>query len=190
MYREQIEQFATAFSHPSWGISHCRRVYGLAKRIGRTEGFELDDDILHAVAYLHDAGAFEEWKVECSARAAEHLLPAAGFPAEKTDAVLEIIRAHSFDRPPADRPEARAFRDADILDFMGSVGVTRLLSIVGLEDWTPDVQSAVEVIEQFADELPNKLDLPTSHEIAATRGAEMRLYLHGLREETAVLAAL
>lgn len=196
MYRERIERFAEAFAHPSWGVSHCKRVYALASQIAAAEGLPVDDDVLHAVAYLHDAGAFEAWRIEgcaqaeCSARAAEEVLPELGFPAEKLETVARIIRAHSFETPPDPSTEGRAFHDADILDFMGSVGVTRLLSIVGLEDWTPDVGSAVNVIAEFADTLPAKLVLPAAEDVAALRGAEMRVYLHGLREETAVLAAL
>jgi hypothetical protein len=33
------------------------------------------------------------------------------------------------------------FHDADTLDFMGAIGVTRLLSIVGLDDWTPGLET-------------------------------------------------
>jgi len=196
MYRDRIERFAEGFAHPSWGVSHCKRVYEVASTLAREEGLVVDDDVLHAVAYLHDAGAFDAWKVdgcdqaECSARAAEAVLPELDFPAAKTPIVAEVIRGHSFEFAPGPRPEARVFHDADILDFMGSVGVTRLLSIVGIEDWTPDVQTAVGVIAQFADELPPKLVLPAAEQLAATRGAEMRLYLYGLRQETAVLAAL
>lgn len=191
-WREELTAWAEeSFRHPAWGVSHCRRVYRLSLSLADAEGIELDDDIAFAVAYLHDAGAFLPWgtggaeQQQGSARAAEEMLPKVGFPDERRDLVIEIIREHGFDKDPGPRPEAQTFHDADVLDFLGAVGVMRLLSIVGLEDWTPDPRSALDVAESFAKDLPAKLVLEPARALAERRSAEMADYLARLRDETA-----
>lgn len=190
-WREQLTGWAEAsLRHPAWGVSHCRRVYRLSLSLMEAEGIQADDDVAFAVAYLHDAGAFKPWgtggaeQQKGSARAAEEILPN-GFPQQRRDLVIEIIREHGFDKDPGSRPEAQAFHDADVLDFLGAVGIMRLLAIVGIEDWTPDVRSALDVAESFARDLPAKLILEPARELAERRSAEMTDYLARLRDETA-----
>jgi hypothetical protein len=73
---------------------------------------------------------------------------------------------------------------------MGYIGVTRILSIVGKEGWTPDVRSAVALLQRFTQQMPPLLVTPTAQRIGAVRLAEMRVYLDGLLGETANLDLL
>jgi uncharacterized protein len=194
MWRDEIEDFARGLVHPAWGLSHCERTYHMTMRLAQAERVHVREPVVFAVAHLHDAGAFDpfceggEPQYECSARTAEEVLRATHFPDESAFVVVDVIRAHDFERPPLPLPESRCFHDADILDFMGAVGVTRLLSIVGLEDWTPDVRSAVEIIREFSRTLPGKLVTPSARGIAEERRLEMVAYLDSLDAETAELA--
>lgn len=196
MWRDELERFVERFPHPAWGPSHCRRVHALSRSLMEAEGVTGHDEVLLAVAYLHDLGAFEPYgtggaeQAEHSARAAEEVLPSIGFPEERRGLVVEIVRGHGFDRDPGPRAEAQAFHDADILDFMGAVGVTRLLSIVGVEDWVPTSLEAVRIAEEFARTLPDRLVLDSASRLAERRRGETVDFLAYLREETAGFADL
>ena len=196
MWREDLVATVERLKHFSWGPSHCRRVYSMATDLARKEGDPYDDDVLYAVSWLHDVGTFPEHVIEgesgpeCSARAAERILPEIGFPEGKIGNVTRIIRAHNFDDPPLPMVESRVFHDADILDFLGAIGVTRLLAIVGLEDWTPDTRSAVDTMREFAEDLPRKLVVAEARHLAHHRKAETQAFLAALDEETGQLVAL
>lgn len=194
MWREGIAEFARGLVHPAWGTAHCERTYRMTMDLAERDGAAVREAVVYAVSYLHDVGAFETWCVEgesqpeCSARAAEQLLRWVDFPPVDRPDVLAIIRAHDFERPPLQLAESRYFHDADMLDFMGAVGVTRLLSIVGLEVWVPDVRAAVEQIRSFCEVLPGKLVTPAATGVARERRREMQAYLASLDAETAQLA--
>jgi uncharacterized protein len=164
--------------------------------LAEREGVEVREPLAYAVAYLHDSGAFAPWRIdglaqyECSAKCAENVLGMVGYPSSMGSDVVDIIRAHDFVRQPIPRAESRCFHDADILDFMGAVGVTRLLSIVGIEDWTPDVKSALDVIREFSQTLPDKLVTEAARQVGAERQREMQEYLESLDAETVRFAAV
>ena len=162
----------------------------MAVQLARAEGADIDTDALFAAAYLHDMGAFEPYKqpdVDHAKRSSEEVEPvltSIGFPSGKIPAVREIVQGHMFYARPASRREAILFHDADTLDFMGAVGIARLLSIVGLDDWTPDLRTAINLIEQFSRDLPAKLFTPSSRRIGEIRKTEMLAFLMALAQET------
>jgi uncharacterized protein len=196
MWRQQITSFLRGLEHPAWGLSHCERTYHETLSLAATEGLEVREPVVFAVCYLHDIGAFARFArrgmtaPQSSAAAAAEILVQSDFPREaRTDAVA-IIASHDFERPPLELPEARCFHDADMLDFLGAVGIARLLSIVGLEDWTPDAPTAVEVARDFAERLPGKLVTSAGRAVAVERTLETRTWLAWLDAETADLAEL
>jgi len=80
--------------------------------------------------------------------------------------------------------ESKIFHDADTLDFLGIIGITRILSIVGKEDWTPNLKSAVDLIEKFSKDLPQNLYTDPAKEMGKSRQKEMLEYLDKLGNET------
>jgi uncharacterized protein len=146
--------------------------------------------------WLHDVGTFERFACdadsppECAAQAAEQLLPTTGFPAEKIERVSAIVREHSFAGESRPTPEARVLRDADMLEFLGSVGLMRLLSLVWLEDWVPEPRAAIDLALQFADELPPRMFHETSRVMAEVRAEETLHYVEELSAATGSLAIL
>ena len=196
MWKEKLLSFVTQFEHPAWGISHFKRVYKLSLHLAESQNMKVDKDCLFAASYLHDLGAFEPYKKpgvdhsESSVQVVEEILISVGFPRDKIILVKEIIRGHMFYAQPTNQNEAILFHDADTLDFMGYIGVTRLLSIVGLDDWTPDLASAVKMIKRFSEELPDKLYTPKAMKIGKVRQDEMLEYLKGLSNETDGLKTL
>jgi uncharacterized protein len=196
MWKQGLLDWAERLEHPAWGRSHCQRVYQLSLELAVEQELIIEEEVLFAAAYLHDAGAFAPYKSEGvdhavrSAEVAEEILLSLGFPGEKAPLVEEVIRGHMFYAEPALPTEAVVFHDADVLDFMGAIGIARLLSIVGLDDWTPDLGAAAGLIERFSRELPGKLHTPRAREIGIARQQEMRVFLQILSQETHGLTVL
>lgn len=190
MWKNRLLASTEEFKHPAWGVSHSQRVYELSLQLAMEPGIDVDQDALFAAAYLHDMGAFEPYKrpgvdhAERSVQVIEEFLDSVGFPLDRTSLVKDIIRGHMFYANPAPQIEAVIFHDADVLDFMGAIGVARLLSIVGLDDWTPDLKSAIELIQRFSQELPEKLHTTQAQQMGKVRRAEMKAFLTSLSKET------
>jgi HD superfamily phosphodiesterase len=188
MWRHDLHAFIGEFSHPAWGTGHSRRVYEMAMRLAAEEAVQVDADCLYAAAFLHDLGALPPYAqegvdhVERSLQAAPAILSEVGFDDMRVERVLGCIAGHMFYSEPEDWPECVVFHDADTLDFMGSVGVMRILSIVGQDDWTPDLRSAIELIRRFRLQLPDSLVTRAAQFVAEARRAEMEAFLEGVSE--------
>lgn len=190
MWRDYILVFAEKFEHPAWGFNHSNRIYKMAMDIAEVEGLVIDEDIIFAAAYIHDMGAFEPYKkpdvdhAERSAQLTEETLNNLKFPAEKIKQVKDVIGYHMFYSEVGPSSEAVIFRDADILDFMGIIGITRILSIVGKDEWTPNLEIAVELIQKFSEELLEKLVTTEAYRIGTIRKSEMDDFLDRLSLQT------
>ncbi len=191
MWRNELIEFANKFEHPAWGFNHSTRVYEMSLLLGEKEGVNMDQDALFVAAYLHDMGAFTPYKKintdhsDTSAEKCEELLNSIGFPNEKVKLVQEIIKTHMYYAIPTNQIESLIFHDADTLDFMGIIGITRILSIIGIDDWTPDLNSAIKLIRNFQKTLPKKLITKTGKEMGQKRAKEMADFLILLSEQTA-----
>jgi uncharacterized protein len=190
MWKQRLAAFIGQHNHPSWGITHCERVYELAVKLAQQQDIEVDKDVLLAAAYLHDISELEPYKqagidsVKRSASFADEMMASANFPEEKRTHVKRIILEHTSY---ADKPtsvESTVFRDADILDFLGAIGVARMLAIVGIDDQTPNIKAAISLIQRFSKELPNRLITRPAKKIGKVRQAEMRSFLAALSGET------
>jgi uncharacterized protein len=196
MWRQKLATFIGQYAHPGRGISHSERVYELALKLAKQQETDVDQDALLAAAYIHDVGALQPYRedgvdhAEQSAAFAEEMLVSGSFPSNKIPLVKEIILGHMFY---ADRPtsiEAIVFRDANTLDFLGAIGVARMLAMVGLDDWTPNVKEAVSLLQRFSRELPDTLLTRPAKRIGKVRRAEMKSFLAALAEETDKLEML
>lgn len=195
-WQDTLHAFIGEFKHPAWGTGHSRRVYELSVRLAEQEGVAVDRDCLYAAAFLHDLGALEPYKraevdhTERSLEAAPTILGEIGFDPDRVERVLGCIRTHMFYEEPENWPEDIVFHDADTLDFMGSIGIARILSIVELDDWTPDIASAIELIRRFRNELPECLVTRGARFVAEARKAEMEAFLEGVSEASGGLRFL
>jgi uncharacterized protein len=115
-------------------FEHVLRVYHTAMKLGKEEGADLE--ILSAAALLHDSRGAEpggEGRAEhhiTSARFAEEVLQAEGWPVERIHAVQHAIRAHRY-RGKEDLPEtkeAKVLFDSDKLDVIGAIGAARTIA--------------------------------------------------------------
>ena len=188
LWKQRLYAFARdKLLHPAWGWSHSERNYILAQRIAAEEGLSVDPDILFAASFVHDIGAIGDFQKEGvdhavrSVELAEPLLRDAGFPQEKLAAVGEAVLGHMHDKVSGRRNESIVLHDADTLDFLGTVGVARRLSVTGS---APTYSGGVERIREFADKLPQRLVTRSGRRMAVARVAEMREFLDQLEAET------
>jgi uncharacterized protein len=136
---EEAERYY-AGADPVHDFRHVRRVLALAERIGRAEGADLE--VLRAAVLLHDvagavpaAGEGSERATHhtASARFAQEVLTAEGWPPERIEAVLHCIRAHRFRGNEAPHSlEAQILFDCDKLDVLGAIGVARAMAYAAL----------------------------------------------------------
>ncbi len=189
-WKQAVFTFATEkLQHSAWGVSHSERDYLVATRLAAESKLEIDSDVLFAAAFLHDVGAFEAWRkdgVDHTDRAAEvvpEILASAGFPAAKVAAVQEAVRNHMYYSQGAMRPEAIVLRDADTVDFLGAIGVARIVSLTTRHRWATDLDTALKTLDGFAKDLPGRVSTNAGRKIANERAAEMTALLATLRTE-------
>lgn len=190
MWKQKLLEISKKFEHPAWGFSHFTRVYKLSLELAKAQQANIDEEALYAAAYLHDIGAFESYRKEgkdhsdIAIENCEEILNSIEFPSGKIPLVKEIIKSHMFYANIGESIESIIFHDADTLDFMGTIGITRILSIVGIDDWTPDLQSAIKLIEKFNNELPHSLVTEKAKEIGHIRKKQMEAFLKSLANQT------
>jgi len=195
-WRVTVREFAAAhFKNPAWGYSHCLRDYALARDLAAADKVTLDDDVLYAAAFLHDIAAFAPWEdtkldhSDVGARAVDTVLKGSGFPMAKLDAVRGAIRTHMYYRDPVG-PEALYLHDADALDWLGAVGVARIMALVDPRGGNPDGPKAVAMLEDNLQKVPARVFSPAGRARVPERKAELDKFLADLRRETDDLRSL
>jgi hypothetical protein len=195
-WRASVRELALShFKNPAWGYSHCLRDYALAKELAAADHVALDDDVMYAAAYLHDMAAFPPWedvKVDHSdvgARLVDTVLKGSGFPMEKIDAVRGAIRTHMYYRDPIG-PEALYLHDADALDWLGAIGVARIIALVDPHGGNPDAPKAVAMLTDNLNKVPSRVLSPAGRARVPERKAELEKFLSDLKRETDDLRTL
>ena len=191
-FRPALRAYVAEQARPLHKFGHQPRLYALTRQIGA--GLAYDDDVVYAAAWLHDLGVFVghrpedpallvQWDhVAYTTEKAPALLQWMGFPSEKIEAVLEVIRTHQ----PHDEPktlEAILVRDADILEQLGAIGVLRTATKVGADTRFSTFSDARRSLEKALQELPSKIHLEPTRVLAEPRIALLRTFLEGLEME-------
>lgn len=190
-WKQKIYAYAEKnVKHSAWGLAHSERDYLVSISLAKQEGLEVDSDVIFAAAFLHDIGAIDPFAKKdiehsiLSARIAEPLLRSSGFPMQKWPKVKESILGHMYY---ADQPtdnEAIMLHDADTLDFLGTIGIARLISVTERDDWAPNLLGALKTLHQFEADLPKKLITTSAKKISAQRIIEMNTFFSSLHKET------
>jgi len=183
----------TKFKHPAWGWQHSERNYQIALRLAKGDQLKVDTDVLFAASFLHDMAAFPPYqkKGEHGVVAAEEsvaVLRAAGFPMEKIAAVQAAERGHMYYSDAGSRPEAIVLHDADSLDFLGTIGEARMISLTG--ESAASFRSGVTALRSFLHDIPPRLITKTAKSIGAQRADELKRELDELQSETFAGAAM
>jgi uncharacterized protein len=114
-----------------WAVAHAKRLLELIKQI--SDGLPYDADVMMLAAYLHDWGAFSPYyrkDVEHAIRShqvvEEDLLPNLALTADQRAILLEAIELHDYrDLRVPQSNEALLLREADMLEFLGTIGILR-----------------------------------------------------------------
>lgn len=191
-----VRQFAMEhFKQPAWGYSHSVRDYALARTLAAADHVLLDDDVLFAASFLHDIAAFKPWEDEkldhsdVGADVVPNILKDTGFPMAKIDAVRGAIRTHMYYRDPVG-PEARYLHDADALDWLGAIGVARVMALVDPNGGSPDGPAAVQMLEENLAKVPGRVISAAGRARVPKLQAELQKFLSDLRRETDNLSTL
>jgi uncharacterized protein len=184
-------------THPVWGYAHCLRVHALSERLAAAERLSYDVEILRIAALLHDVGLYKAYAfreapdhAKRSADVAERLLKDGDFPPQATRAVLDAIAHHPPGAPSAGSAEGALLKDAVALDYLGAIGLSRILAMVGMEEEIPDIPAALWHAESLRRRAPGLLVFESSKGIARERIIEMDDFLRNLRNATENLKLL
>jgi uncharacterized protein len=195
---EDIEALvARAGTHPIWGYAHCQRVFALAEKLAKAERLDHDLEILRLAALLHDIGLYKPYTVREGADhvrrsvvVAARLLRDGDFPPGATRVVLDAIEHHSPGAAPGRSVEAALLKDAVALDYLGAVGLSRVLAMVGLEEDVPDLAAAAQHARNLRHSVPDLLLYDAARRLAQGRVLEMDSFFANLENATANLKLL
>ena len=168
----------------SWAVAHAERLLALVEVIGAEVPH--DPEVLQIAAYVHDWGAFPAHRqpgVEHAERSREvvaaQLLPRLDLSVEQAGTLLEAIALHDYrDRREPGSGEALLLREADMLDFLGAIGIARDFAR-GPKDLPPSVRT----IQERHDTIRGRLTLPEARRIAVIRDAHAQAFLAALDED-------
>jgi uncharacterized protein len=168
-----------------WAVAHARRLLELIKLIGQDTPYDLD--ALTLAVYLHDWGAFPCYQVNGvehalrSRQVAEtEILPHMDLSLSAKQIVLEAVELHDYrDTRPTQSNEALLLREADMLEFLGVIGMAR-----DFARGPRDVEICHRRILARKANIREKFTLPRAQEIAAIRIEHMEQCLQWLDEES------
>jgi len=178
----------THFIHPAWGWQHSERNYQVGMQLAKGDGLNVDTDVLFAASFLHDMAAFPPYAKkgmehgDRAAQTSEAVLRDAGFPMQKFPAVQAAERGHMYYSNAGSDPASIVLHDADSLDFLGTIGAARMISLSG--EKRPDFRAAVSALREFVRQIPPRLITKTAQRIGAQRAAELTRLLDQLKRES------
>ncbi|WP_295530859.1 hypothetical protein [Novosphingobium sp. Chol11] len=94
-----------------------------------------------------------------------------------------------FDRKPVSA-EAVYLHDADGLDWLGAIGVYRLVAIVDAGGSQPDGATVVAMLRQRLTQVPAGIASPSGKRLLSAREAALKTFLDELSNQTEALKTL
>lgn len=168
-----------------WAASHAERLLELIQQIG--ENIPYDFQIMELAAYMHDWGAFPAYtqkNVEHAIRSRQvveaEILPRLDLTDAQKEILLETIELHDYrDMRPTRSNEALLLREADMLEFLGMIGMAR-----DFARGPRNVETCYKRILSRRDVIQDRFTLPCAQEIARLRLERMEMSLQWLLEES------
>jgi len=168
----------------SWAVNHAQRLLALIQDIGKDLAF--DGNILALAAYLHDWGAFplyQEKGVEHALRSRQvveiEILPYLNLSLPSMQILLEAIELHDYrDLRQPQSYEALLLREADMLEFLGVIGMAR-----DFARGPRNVETCYKRILERRAVIQGRFTLPRAQGIAQVRLEHMGQCLKWLEEE-------
>jgi HD superfamily phosphodiesterase len=168
-----------------WAVAHAKRLLELGRQI--SADLPYDGQILALAAYLHDWGAFPKYtqkNVEHAIRSRQvvekEIMPFLDLAPAQWDVLLETIELHDYrDIRPTKSNEALLLREADMLEFLGMMGMAR-----DFARGPKNVETCYKRILSRRREIEGRFTLPKAQEIVCIRLERMDRCLQWLLEES------
>jgi HD superfamily phosphodiesterase len=168
-----------------WAVAHAERLLRLIEHIGADIPY--DQDIMELAAYMHDWGAFPRYMekgVEHAIRSRQvvetELLPQLDLASAQKAILLESVELHDYrDMRPTQSNEALLLREADMLEFLGMMGMAREFA-----RGPKNVETCYKRILARRAVIQGRFTLPRAQEFACIRLQRMEQCLGWLNEES------
>ena len=168
-----------------WAVAHARRLIELIKQI--STDIPYDPHVMELATYMHDWGAspvYIQKGVEHAIRSCQvveaEILPYLDLTAEQKEILLETIELHDYrDMRPPRSNEALLLREADMLEFLGMIGMAR-----DYARGPRNVKACTKRILLRRADIQDRFTLPRAQEIACIRLERMGTSLQWLHEES------
>lgn len=168
-----------------WAVSHAERLLRLVELIGAD--IQYDSDVMELAAYMHDWGAFPAYMIKDVEHAVrsrqvveDEILSSLDLTSGQKKALLETIEFHDYrDKRPPQSQEALLLREADMLEFLGTIGMAREFA-----RGPKDVETCYKRILSRRDHIQGRFTLPKAEAIARVRLERMETSLQWLMEES------
>lgn len=168
-----------------WAVAHAKRLLELIQQIGADIAYDVQ--IMELAAYLHDWGAFPAYlrkDVEHALRSRQvvetEILPCLDLTREQRIVLLEAVELHDYrDLRPPQSNEALLLREADMLEFLGMMGMAREFA-----RGPKNVDVCYKRILSRRYGIQGRFTLPRAQQIAQIRLERMEQSLGWLLEES------
>ena len=168
-----------------WAIAHAKRLIELIKQIGADIPYDVH--VMELAAYMHDWGAFPRYSqkdVEHAVRSRQvveaEVLPCLDLTSIQKNILLETIELHDYrDFRLTQSSEALLLREADMLEFLGIIGMAR-----DFARGPRNVETCYKRILSRRADIQGRFTLPHAQEIAQIRLERMEKSLRWLNEES------
>ncbi len=168
-----------------WAIAHAKRLLELIQQI--SPGIPYDLCVMELATYMHDWGAFPTYTqkdVEHAIRSRQvveaEILPRLDLTPEQKAILLEAIELHDYrDMRPTKSNEALLLREADMLEFLGMIGMAR-----DFMRGPRNVETCYKRILSRRDGIQGRFTIPRAREIAQIRLNRMGQCIQWLNEES------
>jgi HD superfamily phosphodiesterase len=168
-----------------WAVAHAKRLIELIKQIGIDIPY--DSIVIELAAYMHDWGAVPKYaqkNVEHAIRSRQvveaEILPSLDLNPIQKDILLETIELHDYrDMRPTGSNEALLLREADMLEFLGLIGMAR-----DFARGPRNVETCYKRILSRRNDIQGRFTIPRAQDIAQVRLERMERCLEWLLEES------
>jgi uncharacterized protein len=169
----------------AWAVAHAKRLIFLIKQIGADIPYDVH--VMDLAAYMHDWGAFPKYMqkgIEHAVRSRQvvetEILSCLDLTPAQKNILIEAIELHDYrDMRPTHSNEALLLREADMLEFLGMIGMAR-----DFARGPRNVEICYERILSRRDDIQGRFTLPRAREIAQVRLERMEKSLQWLHEES------
>ena len=168
-----------------WAVAHAKRLIELIKQIGADIPYDVR--VMELAAYMHDWGAFPRYSqkdVEHAIRSRqvveEEFLQCLDLNSMQKNILLETIELHDYrDLRPTQSNEALLLREADMLEFLGMIGMAR-----DFARGPRNVETCYKRILSRRADIQGRFTLTPARRIAQVRLERMEKSLQWLNEES------